>query len=309
MRLKQLTALLLALAACEPAPAPDASKPPQTPQDVLASWTPPADSTIPADSMGNAIRRGLALLTDTRDSLPQYATSNLNCTSCHLNGGRTANAAPLYGVHARFPKYLDRTGAVIPIADRVNYCMTRSLAGNKLPTDSREMQDMLAYLSFISTGVPIGATLPGEGMPRMPKLDPDLARGALVFNTVCSACHGATGQGVGRSPALWGPKSYSVGASMSRVERAASFVRHNMPFGAPGSITEQQAWDVAAFINSQPRPDSPGKENDWPFGGAPTDVPYKTKGHEPTSPPPVLKRNNPKGAVVPAPPTVRTTIE
>jgi thiosulfate dehydrogenase len=251
--------------------------------------------------MGNAIRRGLALLTDTRDSLPQYATSNLNCTSCHLNGGRLANAAPLYGVHARYPRYMERTGAVVAVTDRINYCFTRSLAGNRLPTDSREMQDILAYLTFVSRGVPVGATLPGEGMPKMERLDADPARGEQVFTTTCVACHGMDGQGVARSPALWGPKSYSIGASMARVERAASFIRHNMPFGAGGTLTDQQAWDVAAFINGKPRPDSPGKENDWPLGGAPGDVPYDTKGRKASSSPPLLPRKTPQRAIVPAP--------
>jgi thiosulfate dehydrogenase len=255
--------------------------------------------------MGNAIRRGLALLTDTRDSLPQFATSNLNCTSCHLNGGRMANAAPLYGVHARYPRYLERTGAVVAITDRVNYCFTRSLAGNRLPTDSREMQDILAYLAFISHGVSIGATLPGEGMPKMSAIDADPARGEQVFKAVCLACHGPDGQGVGRSPALWGPKSYSIGASMARVERAASFIRHNMPFGAGGTLTDQQAWDVAAFINTKPRPDSPGKENDWPLGGAPSDVPYDTKGRRAMATPQLLPRKTPQNALVPAPPSAR----
>ena len=55
---------------------------------------------------------------------------------------------------------------------------------------------------------------------------------------------------------------------------------HNMPQTAPGSLTAQEAFDLSAFINAQPRPDSPGKEDDWPMGGAPADVPYDTKGHE-----------------------------
>jgi thiosulfate dehydrogenase len=297
-----ILALSGALAGCE-----GRQQTPPVAADPLASWAPPSDSAIPNDSLGNAIRRGLALLVDTRDSLPQYATSNLNCTSCHLNGGRVANAAPLYGVHARYPRYIDRTGAVIPIADRVNYCFTRSLAGNRLPTDSREMQDILAYFAFISKGVPVGATLPGEGMAKMAPLSADPSRGEEVFKTICIACHGPDGQGVARAPALWGPKSYSVGASMARVERAASFVRHNMPFGAPGTISEQQAWDVAAFINGKPRPDMPGKDEDWPFGGAPKDVPYATKGHSPAVTTPVLPRQNPRGAAVPAPASVRSS--
>ena len=93
--------------------------------------------------------------------------------------------------------------------------------------------------------------------------------------------------------------------SMAREERAASFIWHNMPQSAPGSLQPQEAFDVAAFINSHPRPDSPGKEGDWPMGGAPKDVPYATKGHEPYRPPASLvARKNAAGALVPNPPSV-----
>ena len=255
--------------------------------------------------MGNAIRRGLALLVDTRDLLPDYAKSSLNCTSCHLNGGRVPNAAPLYGVHARYPQYLDRNGAVISIADRVNYCITRSLSGNRLSSDSREMQDLMAYFAFLSLGVQVGATLKGVGLVNMERLHADSGRGREVFERYCVTCHGPQGQGVGRAPALWGERSYSIGASMARVERAASFIQHNMPINAPGSLTDQQAWDVAAYINAHPRPDFPGKEKDWPLGGAPNGVPYATAGREPTERRPLLPRANPAAAQVPAPISVR----
>jgi thiosulfate dehydrogenase len=269
------------------------------------AWTPLPDSAIPKDSMGNAIRRGLALMVDTRDSLPGYAKSSLNCTSCHLNGGRTPNAAPLYGVHARYPRYLDRIGAVIPIADRVNYCITRSLSGNRLSSDSREMQDILAYLAFLSRGLPVGVIPKGVGMPKMAVLPSDSARGHELFGRICALCHGPDGQGIGRAPALWGARSYSIAASMARVERAASFIRHNMPFNAPGTLTDQQAWDVASYVDSHPRPDLPSKRNDWPFGGAPDDVPYQTVGHEPRVVRPVLPRPDGGASDVPAPPSVR----
>ena len=116
---------------------------------VALDYTAPPDSLIPHDAMGASIRRGLALILRTTDSLPQYATGNIQCASCHLDAGRRRDAAPLTGVYARFPKFMDRTGAVIPLEDRVNYCFTRSLAGNRLPNDSREMQDIIAYLAFL----------------------------------------------------------------------------------------------------------------------------------------------------------------
>ena len=278
---------------------------------ATAAWAPPPDSAIPDGPLGDAIRRGRALLIDTRDSLPSYATSSLNCTSCHLDGGRRANAAPLVGVQARFPAYLSRAGAVVSIEDRVNYCFTRSLSGNRLPSDSREMQDIVAYLAFLSQGAAIGSPASMPGLEPIPARTPDPTAGQTVYTTVCASCHGADGAGAGvggampRAPALWGPRSYSVGASMARVERAAAFIRHNMPFAAPGTLTDQQAWDVAAYIDAQPRPDMPGKDADWPSGGAPDDVPYATAGRTASKSPPLLPRATPERAMVPPPPSVR----
>jgi thiosulfate dehydrogenase len=256
-----------------------------------AAWTPPREADIPNDSMGASIKRGLYLLRFTPESLPEYATSNLRCTSCHQDDGIRVTSGPLTGSHARYPKYMPRSGAVISLADRVNYCFTRSLAGNALPVESREMTDILAYLWFLSKDVPVATKI---------------ARGQALYTAkTCVTCHAADGQGLGVIPPLWGAKSYSIGASMSREERAASFIFHNMPQTAPGTLTPQEAFDLSAFINSHPRPDSPGKELDFPMGGAAKDVPYDTKGgHKAYRPPPVLPRANPKGALVPNPPVV-----
>jgi thiosulfate dehydrogenase len=63
---------------------------------------------------------------------------------------------------------------------------------------------------------------------------------------------------------------------MARARTAASFIKYNMPFDNTGSLTDQQAFDVAAYINSRPRPDFRGKEKDWPNGDPPPDVAYRT---------------------------------
>jgi thiosulfate dehydrogenase len=250
-------------------------------------WRPPAEADIPDDSMGAAIRRGLALIRFTPESLPRYVRSNVRCTSCHENDGTKPTAAPLMGSHARFPKYLPRSGQVVTLADRVNFCMTRSLAGIALPVGGRDMADILAYLAFISRDVPVGRKLPGaDGLVAMKDtLVGDTLRGKQLFTTTCVVCHQQDGSGKSPIPALWGAHSYSIGASMARLERAASFIWHNMPQTAPGSLTPQDAFDLSAYVNSHPRPDSPGKESDWPAGGAPRDVPYATKGHQPSHPP------------------------
>jgi thiosulfate dehydrogenase len=44
---------------------------------------------------------------------------------------------------------------------------------------------------------------------------------------------------------------------MHRVNTAANFIKANMPLGKPITLTDQQAWDVAAFINSHERPQDP----------------------------------------------------
>jgi len=272
------------------------------------AWKPPiVDSTVD-DPYEAAVYRGLALITQTRDSLRAYVGGNLNCASCHLEEGRRGGAAPLIGVFARYPQHMPRSGAVVPIEDRINYCFTHSLTGSKLPPDSREMQDIVAYLAFISKGVPNGEHIKGEGMAKMPALVGDSTRGRGLFTDNCARCHGNNGGGMGPIPALWGPQSFSIGASMARQERAASFIRYNMPFDRPGSLTDQQAYDIAAYITAMPRPDSPGKENDWPNGGAPEDVPYDTKGHKAFRPPKALlpRSTNAAAAIVPVPASVLT---
>jgi thiosulfate dehydrogenase len=95
---------------------------------------------------------------------------------------------------------------------------------------------------------------------------------------------------------------------MARQERAASFIRNNMPYDRPGSLTDQQAFDVAAYMVSMPRPDLPLKELDWPNGGAPADVPYDTKNHKAFQPPRLIPRtNDPAAAIVGAPASVGRT--
>ena len=138
------------------------------------------------------------------------------------------------------------------------------------------MRDIVAYLAFLSRGFPVGSEMEGQAVPALDPLKGDTTRGHAVFAANCVVCHGPNGQGTAVAPPLWGPKSFNIGAGMARVQSAARFIHQLMPRDRPGILTPQQAFDVASYVVSRPRPDFPGKEKDWPHGGAPSDVAYKT---------------------------------
>jgi thiosulfate dehydrogenase len=79
-------------------------------------------------------------------------------------------------------------------------------------------------------------------------------------------------------PALWGPGSYNDGAGMARLINFANFVHFNMPHDADylnPQLTIEQAWDVAAYVLSQPRPQRAGLAKDFPdLLSKPVDAPY-----------------------------------
>ncbi|NOT08861.1 MAG: c-type cytochrome [Gemmatimonadales bacterium] len=246
----------------------------------------PPDSEIPQGPMGVAIRRGRALLAHTGDSLPKHSANSLRCFSCHLGEGIQANALSLVGVYARFPQYRSRNAMVNLLEDRINDCFERSMNGTAIPRDGREMREIIAYLAFISRGVASPGVLPGVGLPELPPLTPDTARGRTLYAETCVRCHGAEGEGTPIAPPVWGPRSFNIGAGMARLRTAAGFIWKNMPNDRAVRLTEQQAVDVAAYVVSRPRPDFARKEYDWPNGDPPPDVAYPTRAARPPVPPP-----------------------
>ena len=237
----------------------------------------PPDSSIPNDALGRAIRRGRALLANTRESLPSKVGSDLRCFSCHLREGTQAGALPLIGVYSRFPQYRSRNGLVNLLEDRINDCFERSLNGTALPRDGREMREIVAYLAFMSRGIGPPGEVPGGNLPTLAPRQPDTTRGRAVFTEVCSRCHGQSGEGSPLAPPLWGSRSFNIGAGMARLRTAAAFVRENMPNDRAVTLTDQQAFDVAGFLVSRPRPDFARKAEDWPEGNQPPDVAYPTR--------------------------------
>jgi thiosulfate dehydrogenase len=259
----------------EPRAAADEGRPEVSDSSALP-FRVPVESEVKDSITLVSIRRGRALIHSTRDSLPQYVGASLACASCHAADGTLANAMPLVGAYSRFPQYRPRSGHVDLLEDRINDCFERSMNGKALDMKGRDMRDMVTYIAFLSRGYPPGREMLGQAVPKLEPVAGDSARGREVFAARCVACHGADGNGSAVAPPLWGPRSYNIGAGMARIRTAAAFIHQVMPRDRPGSLTPQQAFDVATYINTRPRPDFPGKERDWPHGGAPPDVAYST---------------------------------
>ncbi|HYK82627.1 MAG TPA: c-type cytochrome [Gemmatimonadales bacterium] len=235
----------------------------------------PPDSLIPSGPLGAAIRRGRALVAATRDSLPRHVGNRLRCVSCHLDEGRRSTGSWV-GVYARYPQYRARSATVETIEYRVNDCFRRSMNGAALAPDGADMRDIVAYLWFLSEDVPVAPPAGPNRLAQWAAFRADTAAGVTVYHAVCAKCHGPDGGGTTVAPPLWGRDSYNIGAGMTRVRTAAAFIRDNMPFDQPGTLSDQQAFDVAAYVNAQARPDFPDKIHDWPHGDAPPDVAYPT---------------------------------
>ena len=276
--------VLLAVAAlatgCQPAgeaSASDSAGVPNPAPVTRFAFRVPDESEIKDTVLLASVRRGKALLAFTRDSLPNHVGNRLQCVSCHPDDGTRRNVMPWVGVYARFPQYRARVGGIQVIEDRINDCFKRSMKGKPLVPESRDMRDIIAYMAFLSSGYPVFAQVDGQSFPRVPVLEGDTTRGATTFVAKCSVCHGADGAGTDVFPALWGDGSFNIGAGMARLQTAAAFIKVAMPQTAPGTLTDQEAYDLAAYVTSRPRPDFPGKELDWPKGDPPPDVAYPVK--------------------------------
>lgn len=226
---------------------------------------------IPDGPQGAAIRRGLVVFTDTRAFAAPYAGSDLSCSSCHLDAGRQANSSPMWAAWVAYPRYRTKDHAISTMEDRIRGCFTYSMnaqhspAGAAPPPGSDIYRDLQTYFYWLAEGAPTGMPMTGSGYPTppLPAAGYDYRRGASVYQQNCLACHGADGAGQRNPdgsvtiPPLWGPRSFNWGAGMARIDLAAGFIQANMPLGQGNTLSDQDAWDVAAFMDSHERPKDP----------------------------------------------------
>jgi thiosulfate dehydrogenase len=263
--------------------------PVKIPVDSL--WQGPDSFMIGGGARGELIRYGQDLIARTGYYFGPAGTidrqqNGMNCQNCHLRAGRQPWGNNFGGVASTYPKFKERRGAVESIAQRIADCFQRSLNGQAPDSGTREVRAMIAYLQWLGANVPRGKKPAGSGIAALPFMEraADPGKGKRSYDGKCSRCHGSGGEGLkdkdGRSyvyPPLWGDNSYNTGASFFRLSRLAGFLRDNMPWGADyrkKELSNEEAWDLSAFINSQPRPvkNFPG---DWPdIALKPVDHPF-----------------------------------
>lgn len=228
------------------------------------NFVPPPEAAIPAGPDGEMIRKGLQIFNDTQRNASSYAGNVLNCSNCHLDHGRRANSAPMWAAFVSYPKYRAKDKKVDTFEERIQGCFLYSMNGKAPAANSPVVVALVAYSHWLATGLPVGIAPKGAGYPALqaPAVTENIRRGADVYASHCAMCHGDNGEGRRTHdeqvfPPLWGPKSFNWGAGMGRISTAAAFIKTNMPFGAGGTLSDQQAWDVAAYMDSRSRPQDP----------------------------------------------------
>lgn len=224
----------------------------------------PPESAIPDNEFGKMVKLGEAIFRYTPKHAGPYVGNSLTCANCHLDGGRLANSAPMGPAYVLYPAYRAKTGQVNTFEERLQGCFRYSMNGKMPPLGDKILVALTTYAYFLAKGAPTGEKVGGQGYLKLPKpaQGMDFARGAKVFGEKCAICHGPDGQGQkadGQTvfPALWGPDSFNWGAGMGSIQNAAGFIKANMPLGQGNSLTDQEAWDVAMFVDSHERPQDP----------------------------------------------------
>lgn len=257
---------------------------------------PLADSLPLPPLLAEEIRKGFRIFTNTPVEAAAYAANEMSCNNCHLNAGQRERAMPLAGIAAIYPEYNKRSGRLFSLEDRIVECFKRSInassprrrGGGAVPgNDTPEVLALSAYFAWLSGGFPHGQSPPWRGRNTIPpsslippeKFNP--VAGGELYAERCSNCHGEDGQGVfigDKKPGpLWGDGSWNDGAGAARVYTLAGMIRYSMPYMDPQGLTDEEAQQIAAFINSKPRPEYPFKNNDYPGSKPPPDAVYYRK--------------------------------
>jgi thiosulfate dehydrogenase len=214
-------------------------------------------SALPPGPLGKSISYGHDIIVGTQSLMKGYVRADMSCAACHLAAGTQLRGGSFIGVYARFPQWNKRARRIIALQDRIAECFLYSMNGRPPAYSSKEMIALVSYVAWLSRGSLVGASQSHADryVEPLPSATPNLTAGSQIYASKCEACHQHDGSGLsGTFPPLWGSRSFNNGAGMAHIDRMTGFVRYNMPQNSPGSLSQSQAYDVAAFVLSHPRP-------------------------------------------------------
>jgi cytochrome c len=227
------------------------------------------------------------------DTGEPYVTSVTACSSCHFSGGQVPFGSPVYQSPSKYTPdpqtglgpYFRPLGYHRDLEDSIIDCFRNCMNAERAPEkDDPVMIALVDYVEWVTEGVTDPAMredwrlLPPEAGPSLPRIDgvttmrADPIRGAQLYNNRCADCHNEDGPGAGeyrigegrpRIPALWGMRDgYTKGAAFYRTPVLGAYIQKHMPLDAPLTLSDQDAIDIASFINApdKARPDGLGDD-------------------------------------------------
>jgi len=254
-------------------------------------WKPAAIDSITDAALKKQVEYGKELIAHTSkylgpNGIVKKITNGMNCNNCHLDAGTKAWGNNYGSVKSLYPKMRARSGQVENLYKRISDCIERSLNGQTLEEDSKEMKAMIAYIEYIGKNVPKGQEAAAAGIYNLEYLEraANPSKGKDLYNNKCASCHKANGQGTMAQdkkeylyPPLWGKNSYNQGAGLYRISRFAGYIKYNMPQGATydnPQLSNEEAWDIASYVENQARPIKDFSK-DWPdISKKPVDHPF-----------------------------------
>jgi thiosulfate dehydrogenase len=264
---------------------------PLSASSIKHEWVAPDTSLIPHTAEGDLIRFGRKLIANTSFYFGPRGTINhqangMNCQNCHLDAGTRIFSNSFAGVASQYPQFRPRSGRIESVEFKINECLERSLNGTKIDSAGLAMKSMAAYVKWVGKAIPKGTKPRGAGTEELSLMSrpADTLKGSFVYQIKCQSCHGVNGQGLLSPdkkaftyPPLWGEHSYNISAGIFRITKLAGYIKYAMPLGTKypvSQLTDEQIWDVAAFINSRPHPVKFFKY-DWPIlESKPVDYPF-----------------------------------
>ncbi len=212
-----------------------------------------------------AVKRGCNIFSNPQKHAGRFVRANIRCKDCHLDLGMAPELAPIGQGWVQGDKYDPVTGIVLSYELRTMQCFINSSNGFKPNILDSVIQDLKVYGRYLAfkQGLREGVEYPER---RMTKVVPtgegdDYLRGKVVYLKECAMCHGEKGYGHVADdgtvivPALAGPYSWNTDSRMYNENMTlAAIIKTAMPAHKRGSLTDTQSRDIAAYLQTLPRP-------------------------------------------------------